>query len=348
MLSPSDTVIAAQMADSWLQSTLCPRPIDKIERELALQKLYEALGLPLPVIVECASPRELARQLQGISHLSTQTVMPSERLKRYIISAEFDLRDHLTFGSLVNLVHAKFDGWAVSELLDAHIRQVFPTYGGYCYSGYINMYDIVPRLLAMDILKQLNIPVHYDSVTESLALLIRFTPIFVPLRRLCIAVKPPITLAMDQKNRIHSTVGPAIEYQDGSKIYAYKNIPVPAYAIQRPESLRIEQIEGERNAEKRRALLELFGPERLIKESHMTLVDEDKNSMGLFRQLLRRQRYDEPTQNYLHLINCAKEPDGSRKPYIFKVPPQINTVQEALNWHRNLPPNFPLDYTVEA
>jgi hypothetical protein len=171
---------------------------------------------------------------------------------------------------------------------------------------------------------------------------------WLPHKHVCWVSERHCVVEQDDLGRLHCEGGPAVEYPDGWSVYAYHGARVPEWVITRPQDITIDKIDAEANSEIRRAMMQIIGAERLVLESNMTVVDEDTNSMGLPRRLLRRDRQDEPPQQFIHLINCAKEPDGSRKPYIFKVPPGVSSIRQAMNWHMGLPLDQTTDYSTEA
>ena len=66
-----------------------------------------------------------------------------------------------------------------------------------------------------------------------------------------------------------------MEFKDGWKVYAYHGVTVPAQVIETPESITIEQIKEEENAEVRRCMVERMGWERFCAEAGMKVLHED-------------------------------------------------------------------------
>src|SRR5439155_17178448 len=71
----------------------------------------------------------------------------------------------------------------------------------------------------------------------------------------------------DDRGRLHSIDGPAVWFADGYSLYAVHGVRVPERVIRAPESLGVQEVLNESNAEVRRVMVERFGAERLILES---------------------------------------------------------------------------------
>lgn len=90
-----------------------------------------------------------------------------------------------------------------------------------------------------------------------------------------VATRPPVAVRRDASGRLHSETGPAIEYADGSGVYAIEGHRVPERAILRPSELTVADVRSASNAEKRRILRERMGEERFRKELVAKVVDID-------------------------------------------------------------------------
>jgi hypothetical protein len=83
-------------------------------------------------------------------------------------------------------------------------------------------------------------------------------------------------------------------------------------------------------------LVERFGEERLVREGGAELLDS--NVVG---RLWRRRIDVEPTRwgprreepvVMVEVKNSTPEPDGTRKTYFLRVPPNLRTAREAVAW----------------
>lgn len=80
---------------------------------------------------------------------------------------------------------------------------------------------------------------------------------------LAIVVRRPTRLDRDQEGRIHSEVGPAIEWADGNKDWSWHGVWVPQRVVEAPRSFTKEEYLAVTNAEIRRALGEAAGFEHI-------------------------------------------------------------------------------------
>ena len=103
--------------------------------------------------------------------------------------------------------------------------------------------------------------------------------------------------------------------------------------IEAPETITIEAIDNESNAERRRVLVERFGLDRLVREGKGTLRHEDETGRLWERPMGRVDwwRRDEPVV-MVEVLNSTPEPDGSRKTYFLRVPPTMRTAKDAVAW----------------
>ena len=106
---------------------------------------------------------------------------------------------------------------------------------------------------------------------------------------------------------------------------------MPEWVIRRPDRITVEAIDAETNAEVRRALVERFGVERLIREGGSTLVDEEASGRLWRRDLGGRWNHEEPIV-MVEVENSTPEPDGTRRTYFLRVPPQTRSAREAVAW----------------
>ncbi len=153
---------------------------------------------------------------------------------------------------------------------------------------------------------------------------------------LAIVSERPATLRRDDRARLHSSSGPALAYADGTRIWAWHGVRVPPDVIEHPETITVESIDDERNAEGRRVLIERFGEERFIRSEGATVVAEDETGR-LWRRAAgrsRRDRWIEPDEAVVmvEVRNATPEPDGTRKTYFLRVPPNMRTAREAVAW----------------
>lgn len=131
--------------------------------------------------------------------------------------------------------------------------------------------------------------------------------------------------------------GAEVKRDKGRVVLAYGEVTGHAHAIRSraatlyelpvDKSIAAADIDGERNAEVRRVMIERIGLERYILESGAKEVARDDVGV-LYR---KEQVEDEPILT-VKVRNNTPEPDGSVKDYFLRVPPTIQTPREGIAW----------------
>jgi hypothetical protein len=138
----------------------------------------------------------------------------------------------------------------------------------------------------------------------------------------------PVQLSLDEAGRPHSADGPYSRWADGSGLYAVHGVQVPAYLFERPETLTVQTIEQQRNADVRRVMIERYGSGRFLRDSGTRIVDHDPRFGTLYHKALP----GEEPMTMVAVINATPEPDGSRKEYFLRVPPDMLNARAAVAW----------------
>ncbi|MBV9928959.1 MAG: hypothetical protein JOZ96_28360 [Acidobacteria bacterium] len=148
-----------------------------------------------------------------------------------------------------------------------------------------------------------------------------------PLSRLVVFTERPTAVGCEASGRLHAPDGPALGYKDGWSFYAWRGMEVTADLIENRHLLTVGQIEDEHNVEWRRAMIEIYGPERFLLDSRARVVHQDEFGILYSLELFR----DEPLV-MVEVRNSTPEPDGSHKTYFLRVPPNVRTAREAVAW----------------
>jgi hypothetical protein len=106
----------------------------------------------------------------------------------------------------------------------------------------------------------------------------------------------------------------------------WRGIPVEERVAFRPESITAREVLGERNAERRRVLMERMGHQRFFKESRARVLDRDRDAGGE-RRLLRMRIPDDED-----LVCVAVVCPSTRREYLIRVPPTMRTCRQAVAW----------------
>ena len=141
-------------------------------------------------------------------------------------------------------------------------------------------------------------------------------------------------------HRLHCADGPAIAFEDGWGVYAIHGVRIPfkqRHIVERPETITVEEIETEQNAEIRRVLIDRYGPARYVADSGARVVCElgaDNPMVGLrTARLLRKRVPGHESIVYADLLNSTPEPDGTVKRYMLRVDPNAYGGKASRNLH---------------
>jgi hypothetical protein len=133
----------------------------------------------------------------------------------------------------------------------------------------------------------------------------------------CIVSDRPTVLKVDEQNRPHCDDGPFCAWADGTALWAWHGVRVPAWIIAYPERLTVERIQQEPNAEVRRVMLERYGLDRYVRDSGAVQVHADS-----FGVLYRTEFPDDEPLVVVSVKNSTPESDGSFKDYVLRVQPE--------------------------
>jgi hypothetical protein len=155
-----------------------------------------------------------------------------------------------------------------------------------------------------------------------------------PLAGAAIMTDRPKIISRDEQGRLHSETGPSLAYRDGWKIYTNGGVRIPAYVVENPEQITVDDIESTVNAEVRRVKAEVYGWPRFLTDSGATKVAEDEDKLGHPRELYRKAPMEGEDEELVFVVvtNSTAEPDGSHNKYAIRVPPTTRTPAEGIAW----------------
>ncbi len=148
-----------------------------------------------------------------------------------------------------------------------------------------------------------------------------------PYEKVVVLTDRPTALHRDNLGRLHHGEGPALSYPDGWGLHAWRGMPIPGDLAARLAELTVAEIQCEPNAEIRRVMLEHFGFDRYLRECNAVRVHEDECGV-LWSVAMPR---DEPLV-MVEVINATPEPDGTRRTYFLRVPPDTRTARGGVAW----------------
>jgi len=144
-----------------------------------------------------------------------------------------------------------------------------------------------------------------------------------PYKHVLILSDRASALHTDERGRPHNSKGPAIEFRDGWKLYAWKGITIPADIVENPQTITAKRIMDENNTEVRRAMIDIFGIDRFIIESDSASLD-------------KQGEYELLEVPYIggNMIALKMRCPTTSAVYVHTVHPDCTNVEQALAWKR--------------
>ena len=136
----------------------------------------------------------------------------------------------------------------------------------------------------------------------------------------CMVSDFPLLLKKDEQDRPHCSDGPSHKWRDGWSLYHWHGVRIPKHVIERPETITIEEIKEEKNAEVRRVMILRYGHERYVRDAKLRVVDTCAHDHPL-AGLRTARLYSDGFVTLLDMLNSTPEPDGTIKRYILAVDP---------------------------
>lgn len=106
----------------------------------------------------------------------------------------------------------------------------------------------------------------------------------------------------------------------------WRGVPVDERIAFHPETITVAEVLQERNAERRRVLLERVGFERFMLQAQAEVLDRDHDPGGE-RQLLRV-----PLEGDEDLVCVSVHCPSTGRRYLLRVPPTMRTCRQAVAW----------------
>lgn len=106
----------------------------------------------------------------------------------------------------------------------------------------------------------------------------------------------------------------------------WRGVPIDERIAFRPETLSHEEVLAERNAERRRVMLERYGLDRFMTDADAETLDEDRDAGGRRRLLLLKLEGDED------LVCVTVVCPSTDRQFVLRVPPAMRTCRQAIAW----------------
>lgn len=139
---------------------------------------------------------------------------------------------------------------------------------------------------------------------------------------LAIITRRPVKIKFDDRNLLHCENGPAIEYADGLKVYAWHGQRIPGEWIE--VGVDAKTAIAWPQVEQRRAACEILGWVNIIKELGGVTIDEDPDpEIGTLVEV------DIPEIGKARFIRVQC---GTKREFALPVPPELKTALGAQAW----------------
>lgn len=139
----------------------------------------------------------------------------------------------------------------------------------------------------------------------------------------CIISDRPRVLRVDDQSRPHCEDGPFCRWSDGSALYSWRGVRVPAKWIMDEKPTAREALTWP-NIEERRAACEIVGWANVLDQLDAQVIDEDGDPQ--IGTLLRVTLPDVGTKQFLR-VTC-----GTGRTFALPVPPDMETAIQANAW----------------
>lgn len=169
-------------------------------------------------------------------------------------------------------------------------------------------------------------PIHYELLLHGVL------AVYIQENVAVCLLKPKIKWL--DRRQIHCADGPAIIWASGEKEYYWRGLKVPPYFITRRHKLSLDNMMKIRNAEYRRVMMEIIGPERIVESDNVEKVQEDSfgELYSLFFHGTPSTDWRDTSARFVRVVNGTRNPDGSEKHYFLWVPDSMRSAHEAVAW----------------
>ena len=155
---------------------------------------------------------------------------------------------------------------------------------------------------------------------------------FLPHANICWLSERHNVLHLDAGGRLHCANGLACGYPDGWGVYAWHGTRCPQQVIESPHTLTVEQVDKEGNAEVKRVMIERFGGAKDARDGFALYLQR-----AGAKTIAKRGEYELVSHNAPHLTSGKMVAVKMICPstgalYILRVPPEMQTVESAMNW----------------
>ena len=172
---------------------------------------------------------------------------------------------------------------------------------------------------------------------------------FFPFDGFCVLMRNPVRCETDERGMIHG----AVEYADGWGIYAFHGTTVPKHVMDAPATITVKEVDDEKNAEVRRAMVAQMGAGKYLLAGGAKELHRDE-----FGVLYRKEVPGDEPIVMIRVLNSTSTHDGTLdadearklfgpaaryvtadgryKEFFLRVPPETTTAREGAAWGAQL------------
>lgn len=134
---------------------------------------------------------------------------------------------------------------------------------------------------------------------------------------------------------LHNANGPALGWSR-TKLFAWKGVPLPERLVVRPETVTRGMIWAMPDATARATLVDLYahthGHEACMRDLGGVVEHEDTTGRLWRLPVAPLGAHEDDDIKTVEVVNGTAEPDGSRRTHWLRVPPDMQTAQQAVAW----------------
>lgn len=146
----------------------------------------------------------------------------------------------------------------------------------------------------------------------------------------CVVSRKPVVCRVNDNNQLHCVDGPAVAYEDGTKVYAYDGVIMDEDTIIHPENITVDAINDTENEEQKRIKIEIYGTSKFLTDIKASIVDLDMIKINPYdsgSDSIPRALIKDKNGNYY----LAGTDGSTHRTYYMNVPNTCKTCVEAHN-----------------
>lgn len=307
-LTPEQEARLPEYADKWIAIGKSTAPADRFKAAEGIRDIYVDAGRKEPeYIVWCNSPMELTT-LYSLAKEETEALKIIQKYNPHIDKAKY--RERIILDSIRNLnpkpyrtsteflaglINRRFDilesdaTEAASELIEV-IKESVSSVSYECGYGqhdanWLAFYDYFNEVVGLK--EQTKALKGWWTIAKSAGWVL-------PCNNVCFIAERPVSVHLDEENRLHNYDEPAMLYPDGWGVYYMHGVRVPAeYVLTKAEDIDSKAVLELNNEEQKMVIIDKVGLTNFMgKVDHKVISEANGNKLIEFN-------LDEPRRGLL-------------------------------------------------